>query len=269
MQLTRLNGLTIHYRLAAGTAAGPAIVFVNSLGTDFRIWDEVAARLAGDFTMLAYDKRGHGLSDAGNPPYAIPDLAADLAGLMDALDVRDAVICGISVGGLIAQALYAARPDLVRALVLCDTGVKIGSEDAWNDRIAAVADGGVAAVADAILERWFTARFRAEAPAFPVYRNMLVRSDPEAYAGVCVAIREADYADRATAIACPVLCIVGEHDGATPPEVVRHMADLIPGARFLQIADAGHLPCIEQADVFSDALASFVRETTAGNGQDG
>ena len=113
-----------------------------------------------DFSIVIYDKRGHGLSDIGEVPYSMDDHVSDLEALLDHLRVTDAIICGLSVGGLIAQGLYARRPDLVQALILCDTAHKIGSDEMWNSRIAAVEKGGMALLVDAILERWFTAAFR-------------------------------------------------------------------------------------------------------------
>ena len=125
MHFARINNLVIHYS-DLGPHEAPAIVFSNSLGTDFRIWDDVVDRLGPRFRVVHYDKRGHGLSDAPPAPYKLEDHVSDMADLMDHLNVPKAVIVGLSVGGMIAQGLAIERPDLVRALVLCDTGHKIG-----------------------------------------------------------------------------------------------------------------------------------------------
>ena len=247
MQFARLNGVSLHYQVINAAADRPRLVFANSLGTDFRIWRDVVVRLAGDFSILTYDKRGHGLSDIGPSPYAIADHAADLAALIDHTGFGPAIVCGISVGGLIAQGLYASRPDLVTGLALCDTAHKIGTADGWNDRIAAVEAKGSASIADAVLARWFTEHFRrSENAALNGYRNMLVRTPIAGYAGTCAAIRDADFTDAAGRIAVPTVCLVGESDGATPPDLVQSLAELIPGARYELIRGAGHLPCIEQ-----------------------
>ncbi len=113
--------------------------------------------------------RGHGLSDVGQLPSSIEDHATDLAALLDLLSVKHAVICGLSVGGLIAQSLYHRLPDLVRALILCDTAHKIGTAESWNARIAAVERSGIGSIVDAIMERWFTPAFRfgPRAPPMP------------------------------------------------------------------------------------------------------
>ena len=259
VQFATINGITLHYQLIGAPEGKPVIVFSNSLGTDFRIWRDVIVRLAGDFAIVTYDKRGHGLSDTGSAPYRMDDHVADLAGLLDLLNVRDAIICGLSVGGLIAQGLYASRPDLVRALILCDTGHKIGTDDLWNSRISAIEENGIAAISDVILERWFTQKYRdEETEAFAGYRNMLCRTPVAGYAGTACAIRDTDFTEQAKRIAVPSIGIVGDQDGATPPELVEEMAKLIPGARYQVIPNAGHLPCIEQPVVLTDVIRAFV-----------
>lgn len=259
MQFAEINGVTLHFQLIGAPEGKPVIVFSNSLGTDFRIWRDVIVRLAGEFAIVTYDKRGHGLSDVGQSPYSIDDHVADLAGLLDLLGVQDAIICGLSVGGLIAQGLYASRPDLVRALILCDTGHKIGTDELWNSRIDAIREGGIEAISDQILERWFTPDYRTkERLAFAGYRNMLCRTPVDGYVGTAAAIRDADFTEQTGAIKVPTLCVVGDQDGATPPELVGEMAKLIPGARYQVIPNAGHLPCIEQPVVLTDAIKAFV-----------
>lgn len=259
MQFARINDVTIHYQIIGGPADKPVLVFANSLGTDFRIWRDVIVRLAGDFPIVLYDKRGHGLSDLGQMPYSIEDHATDLAGLLDFLSVKGAVICGLSVGGLIAQSLYRLRPDLVRALILCDTAHKIGTADSWNARIAQVEAHGIESIVDAIMERWFTPAFRRpENIDFAGYCNMLIRQPAAGYAATCAALRDADLTEAAARIAVPTICIVGDQDGSTPPELVLSTAKLIPNARYEVIKDAGHIPCVEQPEALSEVIRAFV-----------
>ncbi len=259
MQFARINDVTLHYQIIGAANDKPVLVFANSLGTDFRIWRDVIVRFAGDFAMVLYDKRGHGLSDVGDMPYSMDLHVADLAGLLDLLAVKQAVICGLSVGGLIAQGLYAARPDLVRALALCDTAHRIGTAEIWNTRIAAIEENGIASITDSILERWFTPGFRRpENNALHGYRNMLIRQPVAGYAGTCAAIRDADFTEAAKRIAVPTICIVGDQDGSTPPDVVLSTAKLIPGARYEVIKDAGHIPCVEQPEMLTAVLRAFI-----------
>jgi 3-oxoadipate enol-lactonase len=256
MQFARLNGANIHYQVIGAPEGKPVLVFSNSLGTDFRIWRDVIVALAGDFAIITYDKRGHGLSDVGDADFSMDLHVADLEALLDHLSVKRATICGLSVGGLIAQGLYQKRPELVSGLILCDTGHVIGTAKLWNERIATINANGIGALAGAIFERWFTPAFRSPAnPAFAGYANMLTRTPREGYLGTAAAIRDTDYTEAAGAIAVKTLCVVGDQDGATPPALVRELASLIPEAQFEIIADAGHLPCIEQPQ----ALVALIR----------
>lgn len=261
MAFARVNGIVLHHDVR-GNADAPALVFSNSLGTDFRVWDEVAARLAGDFRIVLYDKRGHGLSEAPPAPYTIDDHVGDLAALLDHLGIARAAVVGLSVGGLIAQGLAAARPDLVAALVLIGTAPKLGTAETWNARIETVAAKGIAALADDILPRWFTAAFRSpDNPAFAGYRAMLTRSPAEGYAGTCAALRDADLTASTRALRLPALCLVGDQDGSTPPDLVRATAALIAGAEFEVIAGAGHIPCVEQPAATAALIGDFLRRT--------
>lgn len=247
MQFAKINDVTIHHQLIGAPQGKPVLVFINSLGTDFRIWRDVIVHMAGEAAIVAYDKRGHGLSDTGATPYAMEDHVADLAGLLDHLNVKNAVICGVSVGAMIAQGLALSRPDLVRALVLCGAVSKAGDAATWNGRIDTVNEKGIAGLVDATMERWFTAAYRSpDNAAYTGYRNMLLRSPVAGYTATCAALRDADYTEQVGAIAVPTLCTVGEEDGSTPPSAVKQLSERIPGAGFEMIADAGHLPMIEQ-----------------------
>ncbi len=259
MAFARVNGVVLHHEIV-GPAGAPVLVFANSLGTDFRIWHEVVARLGGAFRFVLYDKRGHGLSEATPAPYALTDHVSDLAALLDHLGVTKATIVGLSVGGMIAQGLASLRPDLVASLVLCDTAHKIGTAEMWNARIDAVRKGGIGSIADAVMQRWFTPAYRSPAnPDYVGYVAMLTRTPTEGYVGTCAALRDADLTESTRALTVPTLCLVGDQDGSTPPDLVRSTAELIKGAEFRIIADAGHLPNIEQPAAVADLIATFVK----------
>lgn len=261
MQFEKINGVTLHHQLIGGPEGKPVIVFANSLGTDFRIWRDVSVRLVGEYGMVLYDKRGHGLSDIGETPYSIEDHVDDLIGLLDYLRVTQAIICGLSVGGLIAQGVYRKRPDLVRALVLCDTAHKIGTAEMWDARIRAVYEEGIEPIADMVLANWFTAGYRSPDNAeFVGYRNMLTRTPREGYSATCAAIRDADFTEDAKQISVPTMCVVGTEDGSTPPGLVLEFSKLIPGALYQEIPGAGHLPSIEQPVVLTDAIKLFLQK---------
>lgn len=244
----------------SGPETAPALVFSNSLGTDFRIWDRVEALLRDRYRILRYDKRGHGLSDAPASAWGMQDNVHDLAALMDHLGLKSAAVCGLSVGGLIAQGLAAERPDLVRLLILSDTAAKIGSPDMWQKRIELVRKSGLAAISDDILRRWFSPGYIASAAEFPLYRNMLVRTPVHGYATTCQAIADTDLYESTAALRLPTLAMVGDKDGATPPDLVRETADLIEGCRFDVIRGAGHLPCVEAPETVAALLSEFMAQ---------
>lgn len=259
MEALPANGLVLHVE-DEGPRDGPVVVFSNSLGTDLRVWQPLMPFLPEGLRVIRYDKRGHGLSTCPDGPYAIDDHASDLEALLDRLEIKQAVIVGLSVGGMIAQALGAARPDLVRGLVLCDTGHKIGPPSIWETRIEAIRKGGIAAMSDGILQRWFSADFHAErADELALWRAMLTRTPVEGYLATCRAIQRADLTEAAANLAVPSACVVGSEDGATTPDLVRSTAELI-GAQFFEIAGAGHLPCVEAPEALAGIIDGFLRE---------
>lgn len=269
MRALQANGVWIHYRrsVTGGVAApGQALVLANSLGTDLRLWDDVVTELPAGLDVVCYDKRGHGLSAAPPPPYTIADHADDLAGLLDGLDIRGAVIGGISVGGMIALALALRRPELVAGAVLMDTGHRIGSAEHWDRRIAAVERDGLDALADDIIAGWLSERFRAEQPgAALAWRNLVARTPSVAgYNGTCAALREADLSDEVPRVAVPTLCVCGADDASTPPALMRELAELLPRSRYVEVPGARHLPCIEQPGVVAGHIADLLEETARG-----
>ena len=253
----------IHAELIGDPEDQPVLVFANSLGTDFRIWDEVAAHFAEDYCLLFYDKRGHGLSDLGREPVTIDRHVDDLLAVADHFGIERFGLIGLSIGGLIAQRLAVRSPERVAALVLCDTAPKIGDAETWNNRIADVERNGLESIGDIVMERWFTAAYRdAEPQALRIWRNMLTRQSVPGYAASCAAIRDADFTADAAKIDVPTLVVVGDSDASTPPDLVRAMAERIPGAQFAVIPGCGHLPCIEKPDALADLIAELLDQVT-------
>jgi len=258
MRIIRLPDIALHYR-EDGDPAGPALVFSNSLGTDLRLWDKVVPLLPGGLRVIRYDQRGHGLSDAPAGRYSMGTMVTDAERLLENLGVRECVFVGISMGGMIAQGLAVKRPDMLRALVLCDTGAKIGTAEMWQARIEGVLTKGMAAVADGILDRWFAPAFRAT-PEFAAWRNMLMHQPPQGYAGACAAISGTDFYTPTSGLTLPTLAIAGAEDSSTPADLVRETASLIHGSRFELIRGAGHLPCVEKPDAYAALLTAFLKE---------
>lgn len=255
MQTVIHDGVAFHVRLD-GPKDGPAVVFCNSLGTDLRVWDDVVALLPG-MRILRFDKRGHGLSDCPDGPYSIETLANDAAAIAQAVGLKQFVFVGLSIGGLIGQQLAHSRPDLVRSLVLMDTAAKIGNDEMWDTRIAAVRETGLAPIADAIMPRWFAKSFCANNPSLKMWRNMLARTPASGYIACCEAIKAADLTEQTRNLSIPVTTIAGTEDGSTPPEIVQKTADLC-GADFHLIDDAGHLPCVEKPEQIAGILRNFI-----------
>lgn len=257
MQTMTVNGQRIAYRHRSGGGAG-CVVFANSLGSDQSIWDGVIEALPRGLDTLTFDLRGHGLS-AVSDGYLVPDMADDLIALLEALGLRDVILCGVSVGGMVAQSVAARRPDLLSALVLTCTGAKIGTQERWNTRIADVQAGGIAAVSDAILQSWFDPGYAMRAPdAFDMHRAMLCRQPVDGYVATCAALRDTDLRGETAGIAVPTLCIAGSSDGSTPPDLVRALADAIPGARYELLDAVGHLPPLEVPERMAELITSML-----------
>lgn len=238
----------------------PTVVLANSLGTDLRLWNDVLPLLPQNLRFVRMDKRGHGRSDCPPAPYSMGMLVSDAEAVCDALNVRNALFVGLSIGGMIAQGLAVKRLDIVRTLVLSNTAAKIGSPKLWQDRIDAVRSKGLEAIADNVMERWFGKEFRATEAVKP-WRQLLVDTPVEGYTGCCAAISGTDFYTPTSGLRLPTLGIVGSEDGSTPPDLVRETVDLIPGSQFKIIRKAGHLPCVEKPQEYADLLTEFMKAT--------
>lgn len=241
----------------SGTPNGPAVVLAHALGTDMSLWDRVLPLLPPGYRYIRYDLRGHGGSGVPPAPYAMGTLVRDAERLIEGLLLRDTVFVGVSIGGMIAQGLAVKRPDLLRGVVLANTAVKIGTPEVWAARIAAAQAGGLAALADATMVRWFSRTFRA-GPDVEHWRDLLLATPLPGYIGCCQAIAGTDFYTPTAGLRLPTLVIAGADDGSTPPDLVRETADLIPGARFALIRRCGHLPPAEAPGDFTALLAEFL-----------
>jgi 3-oxoadipate enol-lactonase len=260
MAFLNIGDCVHHYRVE-GPADKPALLFSNSLGSDLRIWDPMVPQLVNELRLIRYDTRGHGLSEAPPPPYSADDLAKDVVGLLDALQIEEAVVCGLSVGGVIAQQLAIGYPDRVRALILCDTGARIGTVASWEERIATVTAHGLGVLAAPSMERWFSADFRRRHSAeVRGYANMVVRTAVDGYLGTCCALRDTDLTLAAASIEKPTLVLCGAEDIATPPEMARQLANIVPKARLSLVPEAAHISCVEQPAVMATRIMQFLRE---------
>lgn len=258
MKIADLEDVALHYS-DEGDPDGAPVVFANALGCDLRLWDEVVPLLPEGVRVIRYDKRGHGLSSCPEGPYTMGALVRDAERLLEFLGVTPCVFVGLSIGGMIAQGLAVKRPDLLRALVLSNTAVRIGTREIWQERMNAVRADGIETLADATMARWFTRPFR-ESPDCQLWRNMLTRQPVEGYLGCCAAISGTDFCTPTSGLNLPTLAIAGSEDGSTPPDLVRETAGLIRGARFHLIRGAGHLPCVEKPGAYAEVVNAFLTE---------
>ncbi len=262
MPFADLDHIKLHYRID-GDLDGAPVVFANSLGTDMRLWDPIIPLLPKGLRIIRYDMRGHGKSDCPEGPYSMGALVRDAEGLLEHLNVNNCLFVGLSIGGMIAQGLAVKRLDLIRAMVLSNTAAKIGHPPMWADRMDRVANDGLESMVDEVMARWFSKSFRAS-PEFDVYRDMFLTQPPKGYIGCCAAISGTDFFTPTSGLRLPTLGIAGSEDGSTPPDLVRETVDLIPGSKFQIIRKAGHLPCVEQPEIFASHLNDFIKDTGHG-----
>jgi 3-oxoadipate enol-lactonase len=235
------------------------VVFSHALGLDLRLWDQVIALLPHNLRLIRYDARGHGQSSCPPGPYSMGGLIRDAERLLDRLEVKDCVFVGLSMGGLVAQGLAVKRLDMVRAMVLSNTAAKIGTAAQWQERAAAVQKGGTRAIADAVMSRWFSRRFRDGGGA-GLWRERFCESPTDGYVATCGAIAGADFITPTSGLGLPTLVVAGSEDGSTPPDLVRETAGLIRGARFHLLRSAGHLPPVDKPVEFAALLTRFLTE---------
>jgi 3-oxoadipate enol-lactonase len=254
----KANGIDIHYEISG---SGPVIAFAHSLGSDLSIWAAQKSALAGRHTVLCYDIRGHGQTSATSGAYDFDMLANDVIALLDALKIDTASFVGISLGGMIGQALVLTAPERLEKLVLADTTSRYppGAQATWPERIRQIESAGLEPLIAPTLERWFTASYRAAHPDVTTRIGNLIGTTPVAgYVGCCHAIAGLDFTNRLTVVKTPTLVLVGDQDAGTPPAMAQEIAAAIPGARLEIIPAAAHLSNIEQADAFNQRLADFL-----------
>ena len=258
------NGIGIHYRLE-GPETAPVVVLSHSLAANLGMWDDQMPILSG-YRVLRYDTRGHGGTAAPEGEYTLAQLADDLFGLLDALQVEKAHFVGLSMGGMVGQTAALKDPGRFLTLSLCDTSSRVPPEGRalWNGRIAAARSGGMESLVPSTIERWFSAGFQAAAPERVERVREMIRATPAAgYCGCSAAIRDLDVTDRLAEIKLPTLLIVGEHDPGTPVAAHEVIRDRIEGARLVVIDDALHFTNVERTDAFNETLAGFLAEHRA------
>ena len=241
-----------------GDANHPAIVFSNSLGTKYSMWQPQIDALQKDYYVICYDTRGHGASSAPKGPYSIEQLGTDVIQLLDHLNIKKASFCGISMGGLTGQWLAIHHPDRFNHVIVCNTAAKIGQAQAWSERAALVREQGLKPIADTAATRWFTEPFILSNTAIvQSLSNDLGAGSPEGYASCCEALAKADVREELTSIQVPVLIIAGQQDPVTTVQDGQYMLDRIRNAQLFEI-NASHISNIEQPEAFNQAVLNFI-----------
>lgn len=251
-----VRGLATHIAVD-GPPGAPAVLLMHSLGSSLHVWDAQAERLARGFRVVRFSLRGHGLTEVGAGPCTIEDFADDALAVLDACGVTAAHVGGVSIGGMIAQAVAARAPARVRSLILCDTALALPPPETWRARAATVRAEGVAAIADATLARWVTPGYLAS-PAGRGLRNLLLRTDRHGYAAAAEALATADLSRSTPGLRVPALVLVGELDPSTPIAAAEALQGAIPGAELAVIPGAAHIPMVERPDEVTAAILGFL-----------
>jgi len=254
-----INAVDTSYRLE-GLSGAPVVMFSNSLAADLSMWDAQVARLGARYQTLRYDTRGHGATAEPAGAFSIEDLAGDAVALLDHLEIASVHFVGLSLGGMVGQAMGARHGDRLKSLTLCATASSM-DPSVWEGRIEQVRRDGVAPLAQGTLERWFTAPFRASHPETVAAVGMTIAATSRAgYIGCAGAIRDMDLVPMLADIDVPTLVVAGADDPSTPPAMAQAIHERIAGSRLAVVERAAHLLNIEQADAFGDILEEFLAD---------
>lgn len=258
MPFATMHGTRMFYRLQ-GNAGRPVLILSHSISTDHAMWDLQVEALLPYFQILRYDTRGHGASEATAGEYSVEMLGKDILGMADALELSQFAFCGLSLGGAIGQWIAVHAPERVTHLVLANTSPHFVPRANWETRIAAVLKGGMQAVVDLAMQRFFSPDTLAKQnPHVASIRSVFLGTDPVGYLGCCAALRDMNHGDLIKQIKAPTLVISGDRDVATPwSGHGERLAQGIPGAKAIHLT-AAHLSNIEQPHSFTTALLEFL-----------
>ncbi len=251
MATAAVEGARLHYEVAG---EGPTLLLSHGFGATGRMWDGQRQAFADRWRVIAWDMRGHGETESPDEParYSTDHTVADMRALLGHLGIRRGVIGGLSLGGYVSLAFHAAHPEMVRALVICDSGPGYRNAEAraaWNERAFRRADDletrGLDALAGSSREMRDAVRHHRSAKWLALAaRGMLAQQDGRVI-------------ETLPAIRVPTLIIVGDKDEPFLAPC-RYMAGKIPGARLEVIAGAGHSANLDQPEAFNRVLGEFL-----------
>lgn len=253
-----INGIDVHYEV---TGKGPWLTLSHSLAANLEMWDSQLNLLNQHFTVLRYDTRGHGQTQATEGPYTLEQLADDVHGLLTHLGVTRTHWIGLSLGGMIGQVLAIRHPTILDHVVIADSTGK-GAPNAvtmWGDRATLARTQGLAALVQPTLSRWFTDPYHDRHPKVMArIGHMIETTSIDGYAGCCAAISTINTHDGLQTLHHSGLVIVGDQDQATPPAMSEKIHEHWPKSQYVVLKDAAHLSNIEQADTFNQAVMAFL-----------
>jgi 3-oxoadipate enol-lactonase len=259
MPVIQSDGCPLHVEVL-GRESAPVLMLSNSLGTTLHMWDEQMKPFTEHFRVVRYDRRGHGKSACPKGPYTMEQLGRDALAILDALGIEKANWCGLSMGGMVGMWLGANAPDRFEKIILSNTAAYYADKGPWNTRIEKVREGGLGAIADMVMNVWFTEDFREREPAkIDAMKHMLMQTPVEGYIGCCEAVRDMDHRELLGRIKAPTMVIAGRHDPATNLEAAEFIRSRIPGAS-LTVLDAAHISNIEQPYDYADRVIGFLTQ---------
>jgi 3-oxoadipate enol-lactonase len=256
---TNANGISINYQID-GREGAPWIILSNSLMTNLSMWDDQVAGLKDDFRILRYDQRGHGGTDAPAGKYSFDMLTKDVIGLMDALSIKRANFCGISMGGMTALFLAQRHADRFDKIIPCDCGPASTPQSAqqWKERIELGAEKGMEALVEQTVGRWFPPEFLAtKAPVLDKIRGMIRSTPYQGFVGCAHALSDYDLKPGLAGIKNPVMLMGGTKDATYPG--VQAINAAIPGSKRVDLEGAGHIANVEQPAKFTQAIRDFLK----------
>lgn len=253
------NGISINYQID-GPEGAPWLVFSNSLATNLSMWDRQAADFGRSFRVLRYDQRGHGGTEAPAGRYAYATLLADAIALFDGLGITRAHFCGLSMGGATALGLAELHPDRIDRAIVCDSPAMSTPASArqWEERIEAAIAGGMEAMVESTMARWFPPEIIAAGPPHLDAVRAMIRATPvNGFIGCSAALADHDYNTVVSTVTRPVLFIAGSKDGATPA-AMKDMSGRLAGSRYVELEGAGHISNLDRPVEFTAAVRAFL-----------
>jgi 3-oxoadipate enol-lactonase len=263
MQFIELSDTALRYELS-GTA-DRTLVLVHEMGGSLESWDDVVPHFSTSRRVLRYDTRGAGLSQKARGELTFDTMAADIAALLDVLQMAGKVaLAGVAVGGAIALQFAAQYPERTSAIIVGSpaTGIAAARRPAALERLAKIEALGMAPVVDAAMLNGYAPELRADTERFERFRARWLGNDPSSYATIWRMLANADMQDTLTRIKCPALVIGGSFDRVRPPPMAQDVAKAIPGARYIELA-TGHYMAVQTPGLIANCIDEFLRSVNA------